>query len=117
MQAEPLDGSNAVVVRFEGHLDRTQVHVELGRAARELAPGGALIVDCREMTSYANDARESFIEWNKRHKSRIRRVAILTDNLLYRMVISTMRLMTDQDMRAFADEESANEWVDAGAGR
>ena len=73
--------------------------------------GCALVVDAREMTGYDVDARARFVEWNSQHRARIRRVAIITDKLAWRAVISAMSLATRQPMKAFSLAEDAEKWA------
>jgi len=73
----------------------------------------ALVIDCRRMKGYEGDARALFVQWNKANRPRIERVAIVTDNALYRMVISAMALASQQDMRAFGDVAGARAWAGA----
>ena len=59
------------------------------------------------MTGYEPGARGVFVEWNRANRGRVRRVAILTDNLLWRMVISVMSLAATVDMKPFGDRSEA----------
>ena len=73
-----------------------------------------LIVDCREMTSYDSEARSAFVTWNRSHRQHLERVAIITDKLLWHMVIRTMSLASGQTMRPFDGIEDAQAWVSGG---
>ena len=78
-----------------------------------MVEGGArvLVVDCRSMTDYERAAREYFVDWNRRHRDRIERVAVITANIAYRMIVSTMGLVSKQSMRAFPEPDEAYAWL------
>ena len=87
-----------VVGRLEGHLTRAQLEQVLADVAdqlraRQLAP---VLLDCSAMDGYDLDARHAFVEWNKQWKRHVTRVAIVTHNRLYHVVIATMSLASGQ---------------------
>lgn len=105
-----------VVGRLEGHLTRTQLEQVLSEIAehlqvRELAP---VLLDCSAMDGYDLDARHAFVEWNKQWKPQVMRVAIVTRNRLYHVVIATMSLASGQAMKGFAEFEEALAWARVG---
>lgn len=111
-QLEPIVG------KLEGHLTRVELERVLGEIAeelqrREIAP---VLIDCSTMDGYDLDARHAFVDWNKRWKSRVTRVAIVTSNRLYHVVIATMSLASGQAMKGFAEHEDALVWARVGVG-
>jgi hypothetical protein len=105
-----------VVGRLVGHLTRAQLEQVLGEISellqvRELAP---VLLDCLEMDGYDLDARHAFVEWNKQWKPHVSRVAIVTRNRLYHVVIATMSLASGQAMKGFADHDEALGWARVG---
>lgn len=105
---------NPLQITLQGHLTNRQLRqafdtleVEFGRST---APHN-LIVDCSGMTGYDMAARSTFVEWNKRWRGEISRVAIITDNQLWHMVISVMAKATRQPMKPFVNLENAQEWI------
>jgi hypothetical protein len=70
-----------------------------------------LVVDARKMTGYDEAARSRFVEWNLHNRHRMRRVAILTDKLAWKMVIATMALASRQQMKAFSSLGEAFTWI------
>jgi hypothetical protein len=108
--------TDPVVGRLVGHLTRAQLEQILGEIAEllqvhELAP---VLLDCLEMGGYDLDARHAFVEWNKQWKPHVSRVAIVTRNRLYHVVIATMSLASGQAMKGFADHDDALAWARAG---
>lgn len=93
-------------------------HLTVGLLERELTPlepvlrseRRALIVDALAMTGYDDAARSLFVDWNRRHKDRILRVAIVTDSLMWRMVIGAMSLASQQAMQSFPSLAEARAW-------
>jgi hypothetical protein len=81
---------------------------------RSMPPACRLMVDCRKMTGYEAGARALFVQWNQAHRDRIDRVAVVTDNRLWHMVVSAMSLASGQSMRAFADPKLARTWLEFG---
>jgi hypothetical protein len=86
-------------------LNRADLQV---RAAKSLV---ALVVDCSTMTGYDPPARSLFVSWNSRHKRKLLCVAIVTQNRLWHMVISSMSLASGQKMKAFATVADTQSWI------
>lgn len=73
----------------------------------------ALLVDCSRMTGYDADARALFVAWNGDHKQHIERVAIITENGLWHVVVSAMSLASGRKMKAFSARDDAVAWATA----
>jgi hypothetical protein len=101
-----------IAVALEGHLTAASLEAALSEATSRLRSGGSanLIVDCLKMNGYDPDARSVFVEWNKVSRGRVRRVAILTTNSLWRMVISVMGMASSAEMKPFASRSDAMAW-------
>ena len=97
-----------VTVTLHGHLTR-------GDLEQALAPvngdGVLLVVDCRKMTGYDLDTRHAFIAWNRTMRGHVRRVAVVTENVLWHMVVATMALAAGQQIRAFKESAEATAWL------
>lgn len=103
-----------LTVTLRGHLTADALRAELTRVEPTMkSERTGLIVDARQMTSYDDAARDLFVDWNSRNRSRIARVAIVTDKLLWRMVISAMGLAARQEMKSFAAYSDALVWASA----
>lgn len=98
---------------LRGHLTRAELDRSLALLvpALELAQDKVLVIDCREMTGYDLDARHAFVEWNGKWRIKIERVAIVTTNRVYHVVITAMSLASGQAMRGFADHDAALAWA------
>ncbi len=115
----PAPGSMAtglprVDVTLTGHLTREVLAQALDGATGRLGDGFhqvALIVDCRSMTGYDADARALFVSWNARFRSRIDRVAVITEKVLWHMVVAAMAIASSQRMKAFDRVEKAEAWL------
>ncbi len=103
-------------IALAGHLTREALAHALEpvtiAAASATEPIG-LVVDARAMSGYDKEARELFVAWNSEHRPRIARIAILTDNKLWYIVIAAMALASGQRMKAFSTFDEASEWLDA----
>jgi hypothetical protein len=107
--------ASALRLTLTGHLSSSRLGSALGMLEGDLGrENRPLIVDFRQVTSYDPDARILFIDWNKRHRARLRAVAILSENSFWPVMVSAMALATKQRMRVFVDERSALDWVAAG---
>ncbi len=103
-------------IRLTGHLTAPDLEAAFARLAPRLRAATTtygLVVDCAEMTGYDAEARERFVEWNRAHHAQIARIAIVTQNRLWHMVISAMSLATSQPMRPFDDRDAARAWLAA----
>jgi hypothetical protein len=99
-----------VTVELVGHLTSAQLNTTLG-SVKLSDDTDALLVDCLTMTGYDNEARETFVAWNREHKERLQHVAVVTERPLWRMVISAMSLASGQQLRGFATRDEAVAWL------
>ena len=105
---------------LSGHLTLDSLNASLAPILPRIqeTPEGTwvdLLVDALGMDGYDNDARARFVAFNAETRSRVRRVAILTQNVLWSMVISAMSLASRQKMQAFPNEVEALQWLGAAA--
>lgn len=102
-----------LVGRLEGHLSHAQLEQALAEIAERLRASerAPVLLDCSAMTGYDLDARHAFVEWNKQWKAHVTRVAIVTRNRLYHVVIATMSLASGQAMKGFAEYDEALAWA------
>ena len=101
-------------ISLRGHLTRNQLEQAFDSIEADLESSTSplnLIVDCSSMTGYDMAARSTFIEWNKKWRRSINKVAIVTENTLFHMVIRIMAKVTSQQMKYFTDLGSAVEWA------
>ncbi len=107
------DLSDVEALPLVGHLSRADLQTGLApiTAAIERGTCRALLVDCRKMTGYDADARALFVEWNAAKRHHLRRVAVVTENTLWWMVIATMALASRQKMKPFSDVDDAWRWA------
>ena len=105
----PLTGA------LDGHLTRVQLESVLDKIADDLAAQGPapVLLDCSRMEGYDLDARHAFVDWNKRSRDQVPRVAIVTANRLYHVVIATMSLAAGQQMKGFAEHTEAVAWLES----
>lgn len=98
-----------------GHLTRESLDAGLAPLSERLdkvsGPSHVLVVDARRMTGYDAAARARFVEWNSHYKNRLRRVAILTERVAWKLVVSTMALASGQHMKAFTGHAEADAWL------
>lgn len=105
--------------QLRGHLTRAELERSLATLvpALERATEKVLVlIDCREMAGYDLDARHAFVEWNSAWRPKIAKVAIVTTNRLYHVVISGMALASGQAMRGFAEHDAAVAWANEATG-
>lgn len=109
-----MQGGEPVVVQLDGHLTEGELRSALTSASATLAkaPTGAnLLVDCHSMTGYDAAARQFFVDWNSRYKSKVNSVAIVTEKTLWHVVVSAMALASGQRMKAFDSRVEAMGWL------
>ena len=107
------DGVQQVLAgELDGHLTRVQLERVLAQLADELAEGSApVLLDCTRMDGYDLDARHAFVDWNQRWREQVPRVAIVTANRLYHVVIGAMSLASGQAMKGFLTRDEALAWL------
>ncbi len=112
------ESPKVLVLLLEAHLTRVSLDVALERVDASLALSVRastfdLVVDARQMTGYDASARARFVAWNSSNKARLEHVAVLTDNVLWHMVVAAMSIASGQPMRAFAASSQATAWFAA----
>lgn len=102
-----------VEVVLAGQLTARALEKRLNQASASLASGTArgVLVDCLAMSGYDHDARESFVLWNRREKSRIARLAVVTDRAMWHLVVSGMALASGGKLKAFNQRLPAIDWL------
>jgi len=100
---------SVVTLTLQGQLTRDALALELRRAEAELREDSSMIVDCVAMEDYEPEARVLFVNWHRKH--RLQRVAVITENRLWHMLVSAMSLASGQRMRAFSEVPAAREWL------
>ncbi len=109
-----LEGSGIVTLDLSNHLTAPALATMLAPLTERLrrdAQALRLLLDCRTMTGYDGEARAHFVEWNTAHRRRVERVAVVTGNTLWHMVVSAMSLASRQEMRAFSELDPARSWL------
>lgn len=107
-------GSTRVVsVRLLGTLSEHGVYESVQRAEETLDRLGRarLMIDCRRVEGYEGESRDRIVTWARSQRDRVDRVAIVTDNVLWQMVLRTSSLASRQSMRGFTDIEDAFDWL------
>lgn len=102
-------------VVITGHLTRQAMKSALtpvSNALRKSTEKCAVIVDCLAMTGYDLDARKTFVEWNAESRTRVDRVAIITDKQLWQLVVTAMALASGQRMQPFSTRSAGLEWAE-----
>ena len=108
------DHSTPVEVVLRGHLTAATLTEALHPVGEKLRgqPGSAcLLFDCRTMTGYDREARQMFVDWHRGSAAHVLRIAIVTDNPLWPLVVSTMALATGKQMKAFSIKQAALNWL------
>lgn len=93
---------------FVGHLSQESLAAALAPCPVDVA---RVLFDCTNMTGYDLATRHSFVEWN-RARPKLERVAIITDNALWHMVVGAMSLASGRTMRCFASLEAGQAWLE-----
>ena len=103
-------------IELSGHLTAEALSAKLVEADAKLAqvtlPADA-IFDCRQMHGYDLAARVGFSEWNREQADRLRKVVIITDRLLWRVVVSAMALAARREILTAESLAEADRLLDA----
>ena len=116
----PPLASSQLEVNLEGHLTvatLARALQPLNDALTSLPKNVKVVFDCRNMTGYDREARHRFVEWHRTHLPSTARIAIITNNVLWHLVISTMALAAARTMRPFSDKPAAYRWLSDGSER
>jgi hypothetical protein len=102
-----------LTVVVEGYLSEEELVKRLAPVDAELArfptaPYG-VVVDILRMTGYSPEARSAYIAWHQRLRDNIKGVAVVTNNMLWRMVITAIGLTVP--LRAFDANQDAVRWL------
>jgi len=103
-------------IELEGHLTYDTLSRALAPISLKLESSydrKLFLVDCRRMRSYDGAARSLFVEWNRTHRKRFRKVAIITEKVAWKLVVSTMSLASGQQMKTFLSPPEGEAWLRA----
>lgn len=103
-----------IEVAFVGQLTLQQLSDALASVRAKLSACSGpihLVFDCSRMTGYDREARQAFVNWHRDSAARIDRIAIVTANPLWHLVVSAMALATGKHMKPFADKHAAKNWL------
>lgn len=70
-----------------------------------------LVFDCTAMTGYDREARKAFVDWHRAMAKHISRIAIVTVNPLWDLVIAAMALASATRMQSFRNRSAALNWL------
>jgi hypothetical protein len=101
-------------VRLVAHLTEASLSAALRPVSRSIDAStvkAGLVVDCLEMTGYDAAARSHFVDWNKAYRDRLFAIGIVTRNIMWHVVISSMALASGQKMKAFNSVREAEVWL------
>ena len=96
-------------VRLHGFLTANNLSAALEGVERKTA---RLLVDATTMTDYEREARTVFVEWSRKRKKTLERIAIVVSKPVWRMVIGAMSVAASMDMRAFETVAEATAWLE-----
>lgn len=107
-----------IAIELVGYLSAESLESRLAPVREQLADvaiaqRACLLVDAQRMTDYDPAASALFVRFGADQRKRLRRVAIVTNNKLWLMVIAAMSLASGQSMRGFATRELASAWLEA----
>jgi hypothetical protein len=100
-----------VVVTLAGTLTKGALQASLTELDKQLAGRRGLLVDAREMGSYETEARDLFVQWNREHRADLTGVAVVTEKVVWHMVVAAMGFAIGQKLRAFAQWDEAEKWL------
>ena len=104
--------SSIIEVRLVAHLRERDLREALDAAMKTADDRSCgMIFDCLAMTGYDMEARHAFVAWHHAHRGRVRAVAVVTEKMLWHMVVGAMAMASGQTMRAFAKREEAEAWL------
>jgi hypothetical protein len=63
------------------------------------------------MTGYDADARQRFVDWNRDCLLHVPRVAVVTTNPFWHLVVSAMGLAAGKQIKPFSDKMTAIDWL------
>jgi hypothetical protein len=101
-------------IELAEHLSAAALAAALAPVTAKLAASRerkVLLVDARRMDGYDPAARTLFVEWNALHRRRFRKVAIITEKIAWKMVVSTMSLASGQRMKTFLSQAEGEAWL------
>lgn len=109
-KSERHELDSLVRLHLQGRVDAFEMAKQLGGAVRP-GSGQLLLVDWADLQDLDPEGRQLFIDWNVAHRDDVDAVAVITDNPIWHLVVSTMALASHQKMRAFARRTEALEWL------
>jgi len=105
-----------VVIKIVGQLSAAGFAKQLRDESDLMRANGnyGLCIDILEMSGYEPAVRETYMQWARANSSRIRRVAVVTDKTMWRLVVATIGMATGGNTRAFEHAAEAKRWCQTG---
>lgn len=101
-------------VVVEGYLSEEQLVKVLApvnaHLERNMSTSCGVVIDILKMTGYAPEARVAYVKWHQKSHHRLKGVAVVTSNKLWRMVIAAIGITTS--LRAFESAADATQWLE-----
>lgn len=116
VRAEVTAPPEILTIAIEGQLTVAGFRDQLDHAVERMRRGGelALLFDILRMSAYEPEVRDEYLRWHKRHGAGIRRVAVVTDRAMWRLVIATLGMASGGSTRAFDQVDPARAWLRTG---
>ena len=108
-------GSQLVLLDLSGIPDEKQLLDEVAKArqffAVRTADGSLRTLTHTSGSAYSKGAVDALRELVAHNRDYVKAGAVVTDQQLHRMVISTLALVTRRNLKAFDDLEAAKDWL------
>lgn len=108
-------GQPLVMLDLSGLADEQALLAEVAKAREFFAartPDGSLrTLTHTSGSAYSKTAVDALRELVSHNREYVRAGAVVTDQQLHRMVISTLALVTRRNLKAFEDLEAAKDWL------
>jgi hypothetical protein len=101
-----------VVLMLSGDVTVPSLQTALAPIEAELQRGvRGLLVDVRRSTNLDSAARDYFFRWSKERKSKISRMAVVTNSSRHKLLVRALSLVGGQPIRAFDEPIRATAWL------
>jgi hypothetical protein len=108
-------GTAITLLDLSGIPEEARLLDEIARArafiSARAADGSLLTLTHTSGSAYSKAAVAAFRELVTHNRDYVRAGAVVTDQQLHRMVISTLALVTRRNLKAFDDLEAAKDWL------
>jgi hypothetical protein len=108
--------AEVVTLSFSGFVTSAAFRLRMSDFSTEMCPGNvyALLFDILQVSGYEPALLDDYIRWHKQHATQVHRVAVVTNRMIWRLVVRTLSVAGGGPIEPFDHVDAAGVWLRSG---